>query len=65
MNRRIALAAQFLCLTAALATASCRPVENTAPEAKTPPVITTAGGVQMVLIPAGTFRMGSAGGQPD
>jgi acetoin utilization deacetylase AcuC-like enzyme len=40
-------------------------VDSTAPEARTPPVITTAGGVQMVLIPAGTFRMGSAGGQPD
>ncbi len=65
MNRRIASAARFLCLATALAAASCRPVENAGPEIKAPPIIATAGGAEMVLIPAGMFRMGSAGGQPD
>ncbi len=61
-----------LLLVALLAASSCRPVQRsdtdagtpgTAPEA--PEVITTEGGIEMVLIPAGRFSMGSGRGEPD
>jgi acetoin utilization deacetylase AcuC-like enzyme/formylglycine-generating enzyme required for sulfatase activity len=61
----IAPTARYLLLAIALATASCRPAGDAAPAADAPPILTTAGGDEMVLIPAGRFRMGSAGGQPD
>jgi formylglycine-generating enzyme required for sulfatase activity len=34
-------------------------------EAKMPPTITTKSGVEMIVIPAGTFRMGSDHGRPE
>lgn len=45
--------------------ASCKPADQSAPPAGAPPVITTKSGSEMVLIPAGKFRMGSASGRAD
>ena len=47
----------------ALSAVSCRNGEDPATEAAAPPVVTTASGIEMVLIPAGRFKMGS--GKPD
>ena len=40
-------------------------VDGPAPESRTLPTITTASGVEMVLLPAGEFTMGSAKGKDD
>ena len=58
--RRSALAAAVAIVV--LAAASCRKAQD-APQPQI--VFVTAGGVDMVLVPAGTFRMGSTQGQPD
>ena len=60
-------------LLVALVTAtSCRPVERSGIDAgapgaapAAPEVITTDSGIEMVLIPAGRFNMGSGRGEPD
>ena len=51
---------------------SCRRVEQRATnagashsDAEAPPMVTTATGIEMVRIPAGSFRMGSADGESD
>jgi acetoin utilization deacetylase AcuC-like enzyme/formylglycine-generating enzyme required for sulfatase activity len=65
-HERGTAAADFCCLALiAFSTASCRRAEEASPAAEQPAIITTAGGVQMVLIPAGSFRMGSSSGPPD
>jgi formylglycine-generating enzyme required for sulfatase activity len=45
--------------------ASCRKVDQPGTAAGPPPTIATKSGIEMVLIPAGTFRMGSSGGKAD
>ncbi len=55
-----------LCMCAALALAfGCGQPANRTTAAKAPPVITTKGGVDMVLLPAGEFEMGSRSGNAD
>ncbi len=46
---------------------ACLSCEKAGPQnaADAPPTITTKGGVEMVLIPAGSFEMGSQGGKED
>ena len=49
-----------------LASCACRRSEEAAPPAsRTPPIVATKTGAEMVLIPAGTFRMGSPSGKAD
>ncbi|MBE3070683.1 MAG: formylglycine-generating enzyme family protein, partial [Planctomycetes bacterium] len=64
-HSRLVLTAALAATAACALAAGCR--EAGGPEAPTaaPPVITTAGGAEMVLIPAGTFQMGSPGGRDD
>ncbi len=47
----------------ALSAVSCRNGADPATEAAAPPVVTTASGIEMVLIPAGRFKMGSESSQ--
>ena len=44
---------------------SCRKVEESASDSKTPQVIRTKSGIEMVLVPEGWFEMGSADGSSD
>jgi formylglycine-generating enzyme required for sulfatase activity len=44
---------------------SCQKINQAGPAAKLPLTITTQGGVEMVLIPAGSFRMGNHGTKED
>ncbi len=44
---------------------SCQKVGGPAAGAEMPPTITTKGGIEMVLIPAGTFQMGNPRGKED
>jgi len=44
---------------------SCRRVDSPEPAAGSPKIITTKTGFEMVLIPAGSFAMGSDAGEPD
>ena len=53
-----------LCAALALSFGCGQPAKLTA-IAKTPPVITTKGGVEMVLLPAGEFKMGGNTGNAD
>ena len=48
----------FLC-------ASCRNGSESAKDTPAPQIVTTKGGMEMVLIPAGHFKMGSASGKED
>jgi acetoin utilization deacetylase AcuC-like enzyme/formylglycine-generating enzyme required for sulfatase activity len=43
----------------------CQPAEDPDPPAVELPTITTSTGAEMVLVPAGTFDMGSSDGKPD
>ncbi|MBN1343128.1 MAG: SUMF1/EgtB/PvdO family nonheme iron enzyme [Phycisphaerae bacterium] len=43
----------------------CKKVEQTAAPAKAPTIVKTKSGIDAVLIPAGSFRMGSQAGQED
>jgi len=53
-------------LLAALAAASCQKADESAGPAAAPPqTIKTAGGIEMALVPAGWFTMGSDRGKPD
>ncbi len=54
----------LLILTVA-AGVSCRRVEPGGGKAKPPEIVRTASGMEMVLIPAGSFTMGSDGGKAD
>ena len=64
-RRRIARAFSWLLLPAVLLASSCKRVEDGSSAAEPPEIITTAGGDEMVLIPAGSFRMGSDDGPAD
>ncbi len=44
---------------------SCRSADEPAADAAAPQIVTTKSGMEMVLIPAGRFKMGSAGGRED
>ena len=48
-----------------LLSASCRNADQAAPGAAALPIVTTPGGIEMVLIPAGHFKMGSSDGKED
>jgi acetoin utilization deacetylase AcuC-like enzyme/formylglycine-generating enzyme required for sulfatase activity len=54
-----------LAYAALLALAACNPAEEGGAPARTLPVVKTAGGVNMVLIPEGDFEMGSAHGRAE
>jgi formylglycine-generating enzyme required for sulfatase activity len=45
--------------------ASCRSSDDTAANSPHPEVVTTKSGIEMVLIPAGRFKMGAASGRED
>ena len=60
-----ARAAGLLALAAALCGLSCERTDSGAAAAGTLPVVTSKTGVEMVLIPAGWFDMGSGRGKPD
>ena len=60
-----AWAAPLTAALAALTLASCQDDAGPAGTGQAPYVVTTAGGAQMVLIPGGTFEMGSAAGRDD
>jgi len=53
------------CVAGLLGIASCRRAEEPAPVAESPQGIATKTGAEMVLVPAGRFRMGSTAGKPD
>jgi formylglycine-generating enzyme required for sulfatase activity len=55
--------AWFLVVT--LAAAGCRPADSPRDAPQAPPTILTKSGVKMVLIPAGSFSMGSRNGPED
>ena len=57
--------AVWLLIPAILSAASCRKVESPGVEQKAPETVTTKGGIEMVLIPAGRFQMGRADGEAD
>jgi len=65
--RRVRMSKRIAALWAALLalTGSCQKVDPSSPQAEPPPIFTTASGVQMVLVPAGWFRMGSDDGPAD
>ena len=44
---------------------SCRNADEPAADAAAPQIVTTKSGIEMVLIPAGRFKMGSASGRED
>ncbi|MGO9107725.1 MAG: formylglycine-generating enzyme family protein [Thermoguttaceae bacterium] len=48
-----------------LAGLSCRSADESAKDAPAPKIVTTKGGMEMVLIPSGRFKMGSASGKED
>ncbi len=50
---------------AALLAAGCGHSPDVGPPPEAPPIVTTAAGDQMVLVPAGSFRMGSESGPAD
>ena len=62
---RPCLRLRWLLLAPALLATSCERVEQPDAAGKTPEIITTKAGVEMVQIPAGWFEMGSRDGQPD
>jgi formylglycine-generating enzyme required for sulfatase activity len=51
--------------TATLAGASCERAAGPGVAVDMPPTITTQGGIEMVVIPAGSFEMGGRGGKED
>src|SRR5712692_11027229 len=56
----------LICSTFLLSLSSgCQKNDHTEAGANLPPTITTQGGVEMVLIPAGSFRMGNHGTKED
>jgi formylglycine-generating enzyme required for sulfatase activity len=61
---RSGVPAALLALAAA-AGSGCERTGAPSGSGATPPVIRTAAGIEMVLIPAGTFEMGSTRGKPD
>jgi len=56
---------RWLLALAALWTSACQKVDAPASAGKAPQVMTTKSGIEMVLIPAGRFEMGSRTGQAD
>ena len=66
-TRRVPVTLLLWVLLAALplAAASCRKADEPAPEVVTPEIVTTKSGIEMVRIPAGRFKMGSANGKED
>ncbi|NQU20300.1 MAG: formylglycine-generating enzyme family protein, partial [Candidatus Nealsonbacteria bacterium] len=59
MANHFTAASRLLLLPAILSLASCQRVDPQAPETSPlPEIITTAGGIEMVRIPAGRFTMG-------
>jgi formylglycine-generating enzyme required for sulfatase activity len=63
---RFAIAWRWVLLAALpLAAVSCRSAEEAATDSAVPEIIKTKSGMEMVLIPAGRFQMGSAGGKED
>jgi formylglycine-generating enzyme required for sulfatase activity len=61
----IRLAAGTAALVALVLLASCRRAEQPSPAAAPPQAIATKTGAEMVLIPAGRFRMGATDGKAD
>jgi formylglycine-generating enzyme required for sulfatase activity len=61
----LARAWPWLLILAVLAGPSCRRVQSPQRDAQPPQIIRTKSGVEMVLIPAGRFTMGSDSGAPD
>jgi acetoin utilization deacetylase AcuC-like enzyme/formylglycine-generating enzyme required for sulfatase activity len=54
-----------LSVAALLALSACAPSEEAAVPAQALPIVKTAGGVEMVLVPEGDFEMGSARGREE
>ncbi len=65
LSRRTLQTTHLLLLLALVSVASCERVDRQAPSSKPPEVFTTAQGVEIVLIPAGQFTMGSDHGEAD
>jgi len=66
LSRRVFRAIRLLLLLSATAMAgSCKPVDRQTSDVKPPEIFTTDQGVEMVLIPAGRFTMGSDHGEAD
>jgi acetoin utilization deacetylase AcuC-like enzyme/formylglycine-generating enzyme required for sulfatase activity len=56
---------RVLPLAALLVFSACNPAEDSLAPSRPLPIVTTAGGVEMVLIPEGDFEMGSARGRDE
>ncbi len=54
-----------LLILVVLAGPACQRIEPRGGDSKPPEIVQTPSGMEMVLIPAGSFRMGSDGGEPD
>src|SRR5438128_2744281 len=59
------LSVTFCCVFFLTLSSGCQKVGSTRIAANLPPTITTKGGIEMVLIPAGSFHMGSHSGKED
>jgi len=64
-RQRVWSTVMMLTLAAALAVCSCEQAPDETDDAPKPRIVITPGGDEMVLIPAGTFRMGADGGPGD
>ena len=65
IRARLSAAAVFLLVLVLLPGLGCQKVGGPGAGAEALPTITTKGGIEMVLIPAGTFTMGSRRGKED
>jgi formylglycine-generating enzyme required for sulfatase activity len=65
MNCKLTIVGCVVAAAVAASCMSCRKADEPPPIATAPEVVTTKSGIEMVLIPAGRFAMGSANGKED
>ena len=65
MHRYWTWSVRCLLIASLFAATLCKKIDPPGTAAGTLPVITTKSGAEMVLVPAGRFRMGSVGGKAD
>ena len=63
--RRMSLAVLLLTVACQKVDRTTSPSSSTSPPTAAPPVVVTGQGIEMILIPAGRFLMGSNDGEPD